>query len=205
MTLTAFWQGRDMVWLLALGNNTVMAGCAVLVNVQMIETRHLKGDKVVRVVALRAVPDGHHVIRALTLADRVVVAGSTAAGNTLVAETRPFKGGRVVTVRATLVVRIGRYVTVELADADYVVVAGGAGKRAVIEVCSAMVKDTRGKGPRGVTLTTIRAGWHVIGRLGESLAINRMTRVAPYTCHFATGMVNKWVGKTADIMAGGTI
>ena len=151
-----------MIYILALGNNTIMTGCAaVIVYIQMIKDRHCKSRKVVRHMALRAVPVGHHVIPVLAGTDRAVVAGCAVAGNTRVVKHRPSKGVRAMTVATIPVIRNCRDMGIELADTDYVIVAVVTDKRGIIDT-QIMIKHTRGKGARGVTITAIQISWHMI-------------------------------------------
>lgn len=66
MTLAALSLRRDMIYLLAQRDDTVMTIRAVTYHVQMVKTASAKVDKVTDIVTIRTIPGGWHVIRALS-------------------------------------------------------------------------------------------------------------------------------------------
>ena len=74
MTLAALRLCRDMIYLLAQRDDTVMTIRAVTCHVQMVKTASCKVDKVAEIVTIRTVSGGWHVTRAFSETYLTVVA-----------------------------------------------------------------------------------------------------------------------------------
>lgn len=152
MTLTALGLRRDMIELLALGDNAVVAGRANIGynGIQMIKA---SPGEIIKLdhVTIRAIPDGNHVIAALSGTNRTVVAGCAVAGNTRMVKNRPHKGVcREMTDSAILA--SGHMINM-LACGDHTVVTRRTSHE--IDDTRIMVKHTRFKSTWCMTSTTI--------------------------------------------------
>lgn len=198
VALTALRQRRDMVDLLALRDNAVMTGRAVVAHAQMVEGAAAKVIEL-KNMTVGTVARGLHVVRALALADISVVAGRAVAANTGVVENRP---GKVIefddmTIGAILVVGRGRYVIGGLTGSDHIVVT----RRATVDDAVVII-PTRSKGARCVTHMAIIRGWHVVGRFAESRTTVAMTLSTIVHINLIGTMVEDTDGEiaTADAM-----
>lgn len=141
-----------------------MARPTVVSHTQVIKVSPGKVVEFVGYMAIRTVPGGRHMIRVLPFTYVSIVTRRAVISNTSVIKNCPLKGGcGQVTVGAILVVGISWYMIIMLTRSDHPIVAGRAGNGGNVDT-QIMIKHASGKGPRGVTITTIKAARHVIDR-----------------------------------------